>query len=186
MHLGALLAFGLESWAKERFASLAQLCRRRDSAFGFEVYSVDWSRKDFLASACGDNRLRIFRPEDCPHTCQGSSIGIPILTAGPFGRSRRQTLAPPDCWLKTATISLWIVLPAPQPAGGVYCTKCDRLFPWDVREHAVQLLSNISQRLLSTKMLATVANLMTGSRPFASSRELHPQDRGTWFLTTAP
>ena len=89
---------------------------------------MDWSRKDFLASACGDNRIRIFRPEDCcPHTCQGSSIGSPILAAGPFGRSRRKALAPCDCWLKTTTTSVWIVLPAPQSAGGVY--KVRQAFP---------------------------------------------------------
>lgn len=28
------------------------------------VYSTDWSQQDFLASACGDDRIRIFRAED--------------------------------------------------------------------------------------------------------------------------
>lgn len=34
-------------------------------AFHIEVYSTDWSRDDFLATACGDDHIRVFRAEEC-------------------------------------------------------------------------------------------------------------------------
>ena len=39
--------------------------RCKSICFAMQVYCADWSNADFLASACGDNRLRIFRPEEC-------------------------------------------------------------------------------------------------------------------------
>ena len=46
------------------------------------VYSVDWSCKDFLASACGDNHLRIFRPEDTSTLLQWTCVANELAHEG--------------------------------------------------------------------------------------------------------
>ncbi|CAE7872903.1 Ciao1 [Symbiodinium necroappetens] len=46
------------------------------------VYCTDWSCSDFIASACGDNRLRIFRPEDASSLLEWACIANEVAHEG--------------------------------------------------------------------------------------------------------
>jgi len=46
------------------------------------VYSADWSDRDFIASACGDNCLRIFQPEDTSSLLKWTCISTEMAHDG--------------------------------------------------------------------------------------------------------